>query len=75
MRAAPNLAPAFVAKFDSMYPALATKHEATLYPFLLENAVGRPGMMQSDGIHPTFAGVKAIVTSILPTVKRALARP
>ncbi len=75
MRAAPNLDPAYITKFDAMYRALATKHGATLYPFFLENVVGRAGMMQSDGIHPTFAGVKAIVTGILPTIKRALAKP
>ncbi len=75
MRAAPNLDPAYIAKFESIYRDLATKHGATLYPFFLENAVGQAGMMQNDGIHPTFAGVKAIVTGILPTVKRALASP
>lgn len=75
MRAASNLDPAYIAKFEAIYRDLAAKHGATLYPFFLENAVGQPGMMQSDGIHPTFTGVKAIVTGILPTVKRALARP
>ncbi len=72
MRAAPNLDPAYIAKFEAIYRDLAAKHGATLYPFFLENAVGQTGMMQSDGIHPTFAGVKAIVTGIIPTVKRAL---
>jgi acyl-CoA thioesterase-1 len=75
MRAAPNLGPAYIAKFEAIYPGLAAKHGATLYPFFLENVVGRPGMMQGDGIHPTFAGIKAIVTGILPTVKGALAKP
>ncbi|MDQ3080195.1 MAG: arylesterase [Pseudomonadota bacterium] len=75
MRAAPNLSPAYIAKFEPIYPDLAAKHGATLYPFFLENVVGQAGMMQGDGIHPTFAGIKTIVTSILPTVKGALAKP
>ena len=28
--------------------------------------------MQADGMHPTFAGVKRIVTGIAPAVKQAL---
>ncbi len=75
MRAAPNLDPAYIAKFEAMYRDLAAKHDATLYPFFLDGAAGQAGMMQSDGMHPTFAGVKAIVTGILPMVKRALAKP
>jgi acyl-CoA thioesterase-1 len=75
MRAAPSLGPAYVAKFEPIYPELAAKHGAALYPFFLENVVGRTGMMQGDAIHPTFAGIKAIVTGILPTIKQALAKP
>ncbi len=75
MRAAPNLDPAYIAKFEAMYRDLAAKHDATLYPFFLDGAAGQAGMMQSDGMHPTFAGVKKIVTGILPMVKRALAKP
>jgi acyl-CoA thioesterase-1 len=75
MRAAPNLGPAYTAEFEAIYPGLAASHGATLYPFFLENVVGRTGMMQGDGIHPTFAGIKTIVTGILPTVKGALVEP
>jgi acyl-CoA thioesterase-1 len=75
MRAAPSLGPAYVARFEPIYPDLAARHGAALYPFFLENVVGRPGMMQGDGIHPTYAGIKTIVTGILPTVKQALVKP
>ena len=74
MRAAPNLDPGYIVKFEAMYRDLALKHRATLYPFFLDGAAGQAGMMQGDGMHPTFAGVKAIVTGILPTVKRALTK-
>ena len=72
MRGAPNLDPAFIKRFEALYGALAAKHGATLYPFFLDGVAGEAGMMQQDGIHPTFAGVKIIVTRILPTIKRAL---
>ncbi len=72
MRAPPNLDPAFIAAFEKIYPDLAARHGATLYPFFLAGAAGTPGMIQGDAMHPTFAGVKAIVTRILPTISRAL---
>ena len=72
MKAAPNLGPAYRAKFDAIFANLARKHHATLYPFFLEGVVGQPGMQQSDGLHPTFAGIKRIVTGILPLVSTSL---
>ena len=73
MRAAPNLDPAYIASFEKLYPELAEKHRASLYPFFLDGVAGQRAMVQGDGLHPTFAGVKAIVTRIVPAVKRALA--
>ena len=75
MRAAPNLDPAYVARFEAIYPDLAKRHGATLYPFFMEGAAAQKGMIQQDGMHPTFAGVKRIVTGIVPAVKSALGRP
>lgn len=72
MKAAPNLDPAYRAKFDAIFANLARKHHATLYPFFLEGVVGQRGMQQSDGLHPTFAGIKRIVTGILPLVSTSL---
>lgn len=72
MKAAPNLDPAYRAKFDAIFANLARKHHATLYPFFLEGVVGQPGMQQSDGLHPTFAGIKRIVTGIVPLVSTSL---
>ena len=72
MRAAPNLDPVYIARFEAIYPALAARHRAALHPFFLEGVAGQRAMIQPDGLHPTFAGVKRIVTGILPAVKRAL---
>ncbi len=72
MRAAPNLDPAFIASFEKIYPELAAKYDAPLYPFFLDGVAGQRGQVQGDQLHPTFAGIKTIVTRILPTIKRAL---
>jgi acyl-CoA thioesterase-1 len=72
MRAAPNLDPAYVARFEAIYPAAARKHGATFYPFFLEGVAAQPGMQLPDGMHPTFEGVKRIVMNITPAVKQAL---
>ncbi|MCA1652946.1 MAG: arylesterase [Sphingomicrobium sp.] len=72
MRAAPNLGPAYRARFDAIFSELARAHGASLYPFFMDGVVGRAEMQQADGMHPTFAGVKRIVTGILPRVLDAL---
>jgi acyl-CoA thioesterase-1 len=74
MRAAPNLDSAFVARFEAIYPDLARRNGAAIYPFFLDGVAGQKGMTQPDRMHPTFEGVKRIVTGITPAVKRALAR-
>ena len=75
MRGAPNLDPAYVDRFEAIYPELARRNGAPLYPFFMEGVAGQKGMIQQDGMHPTFAGVKRIVTGITPAVKRALGGP
>jgi acyl-CoA thioesterase-1 len=75
MRAAPNLDPAYIARFDAIYSTLARKHGAAIYPFFLDGVAAQQGMVQADGMHPTFEGVKRIVTGITPSVKQALGRP
>jgi acyl-CoA thioesterase-1 len=72
MRAAPNLDPAYISKFEAIYPSLARKHGTALYPFFLNGAAAQPGMQLPDGMHPTFQGVKRIVTGIAPAVKQAI---
>ena len=74
MRAAPNLDPAYVSRFEPIYGELASRNGAALYPFFLDGVAGQKGMTQPDGMHPTFEGVKRIATGITPAVKKALAR-
>jgi acyl-CoA thioesterase-1 len=72
MRAAPNLGRAYAAAFEGMFPALATKYGARLYPFFLEGVAGNRSLLLADGMHPTARGVDIITARILPTVRAAL---
>ncbi len=72
MRAPPNLGPAYAAKFDAIYPELATKHGLILDPFFLEGIAGIREFNLADGIHPTTEGVRRITSRILPLVERFL---
>ena len=73
MRGAPNLDPAYVKRLEAIYPRLAKRHRAAFYPFFLEGVATVPGMIQPDGMHPTFKGVQTIVLKITPAVKASLA--
>src|SRR5687768_13851158 len=72
MIAAPNLGPAYGAEFNRIFPDLARRHGAELYPFFLANVAGNRRLLLGDGIHPNFQGIKTMVSGILPYVLRAL---
>jgi acyl-CoA thioesterase I len=74
MLAAPNLGPDYRRRFENIFPSLARKYDAAFYPFFLQGVVGNRALLLPDGVHPNFEGVKRMVTGILPTVQRALAR-
>ena len=74
MRAPPNLGPEFGAGFEALYPELARKHDAVLYPFFLDGVAAVPELNQDDRIHPNARGVDVIVQRILPFVRTLLLR-
>lgn len=74
MRAARNADPAYIRKFEALFPALAAKHGAAFYPFFLDGVAAVEGMTLGDRMHPNFRGVKVIVTKIVGPVKAALGR-
>jgi acyl-CoA thioesterase-1 len=73
MLAAPNLGEAYRQAFDGIYPRLAAKYDAPLYPFFLDGVAGDPALQLSDGMHPNAKGIDRMVKGILPTVEKALA--
>jgi acyl-CoA thioesterase-1 len=74
MRGAPNLDPIYVKRLEAIYPRLAKRYQTAFYPFFLDGVATVPGMVQPDGMHPTFKGVQMIILKITPTVKSALGR-
>ncbi|HEV7284777.1 MAG TPA: arylesterase [Kaistia sp.] len=74
MRAAPNLGPDYAQRFDSLYPDLAAKHGAMLYPFFLDGVVADSGLLLEDGMHPNASGIAIIVEKILPAVEDLVAQ-
>ncbi len=75
MLAPPNLGPEYEARFNAIYPALATKHGVLFYPFFLDGVAARPELNQADGMHPTAAGVDIIVERMLPLVGELVTAP
>ncbi|MBV1696169.1 MAG: arylesterase [Hyphomicrobiales bacterium] len=74
MRAPRNLGPEYVDAFDRIFPELAARYDALLYPFFLERIALKADLNLSDGIHPNARGVAEIVADILPQVEALIAR-
>jgi acyl-CoA thioesterase-1 len=60
--------------FRAMYPRLAEKYGALLYPFFLKDVATVRSLNLPDGMHPTPEGVAAVVRNILPEVEKLVAR-
>lgn len=74
MKAAPNLGADYARAFEAMYPRLARRYGAPLYPFFLDGVAGDARLIQADGRHPDAQGVDIVVRKILPSVRKALSR-
>lgn len=74
MRAAKNFGSEYAAAFDAIYPELAKKYDAVLYPFFLDGVTGHVDRTLPDGLHPNAAGVDVVVDRILPVAETFLAR-
>lgn len=74
MLAAPNMGATYAKQYNTVFPELARKHQAVLYPFFLKDVVMNRQLLLADAVHPNAAGVKVMVRNILPTVRQALDR-
>ena len=72
MLAPPNLGSRYMADYNSIFPDLARKYGAPLYPFFLAGVAGNPALNLPDRVHPNFQGIKRMVSGIAPTVMKAL---
>jgi acyl-CoA thioesterase-1 len=72
MYAAPFLSRQYQAEFNAIYPELARRFGAALYPFFLAGVAGVPRLNLFDRVHPNEKGIARMVEGILPYVLRAL---
>lgn len=72
MLAPPNLGPRYGAEFNAIFPDVARRYKAAIYPFFLAGVAGMRALNLPDGVHPNFQGIKRMVSGILPTVTQAL---
>lgn len=68
----PNYGPAYRERLRAVYRDLAEQYRLPLVPFLLEGVALQPGLMQSDGLHPTAAGQPKVLDNVWPTLKGVL---
>jgi len=68
-----NMGEEYAAEFDAVYPRVAQRHGALLYPFFLDGVALDPALMQPDGTHANEAGVEEIVRRMLPLVEELVA--
>ncbi len=73
IRMPPNLGPAYVSRFEAIYPRLAEAHKVTLLPFFLDDLFDQPGMMMADGIHPTIEAQPLMLERLWPALEPLLA--
>jgi acyl-CoA thioesterase I len=65
-----NMGADYQAKFNPIYPKLASEFGVELYPFFLEGVATKPELNQTDAIHPNDKGVAEIVSRIVPYVEK-----
>jgi acyl-CoA thioesterase I len=74
MRSPQNWGKDYVDSFEGIYPELAKRHGALLYPFFMEGVALDPKLNLDDGLHPNTEGVARIVSGILPKVEALIER-
>ncbi len=74
MEAPRNWGTGYADELRAIYPGLAAKHGALLYPFFLNKVATVRPLNLADGIHPTADGVAVIVREIMPDVETLIAR-
>ena len=69
-----NLGPAYVTRFNRIYPRLAEDFDVVFFPFFLEGVAMHNDLILGDGIHPNGRGYKKITENIYPYVLEAIDR-
>ncbi|MDR9435910.1 MAG: arylesterase [Thiohalophilus sp.] len=64
VRLPPNYGAAYNARFAAVYRELAQRYAVSLVPQILDQVADNPGLMQSDGIHPTADAQSRIMHNV-----------
>lgn len=64
MKIPPNYGKRYVEMFYDIYPELAQEFKISYVPFILEDIVLRPELMQQDGIHPNALAQQILADKI-----------
>lgn len=69
IRIPPNYGEQFIQLFESIYPDLAQEYGTGLVPFFMDGVAMQPGMMQSDGIHPSVEAQPVLLDNLWPVLE------
>jgi len=72
MRIPPNYGARYANAFQQVFADVAGTFDAPLLPFFLEGIALTPGMMQSDGIHPTQAAQPRLLDNAWAVLSRVI---
>ena len=74
----PNYGRDYIDSFEQMYLDLARRHKLVFIPFLLEGIRQQlsttPGLMNTDGIHPTAKGNEIVAKTVMDRIEGLLRR-
>lgn len=69
----PNYGTAYRRRFVAIFHDLAGQGDVALLPFFLDGVALEPGMMQSDGIHPSVQAQSRLLDNLWPVLTDVLA--
>lgn len=69
---APPFLGAFAERYNRVFPDVAARHGAALYPHFLDGVMGDPALTLRDRIHPNARAIGIVAGRILPHVEAAL---
>ena len=72
MKMVRNMGPAYISRFNRIYPELSRDFDVIYFPFFLEGVAMKSQLNLGDGIHPNAQGYKIISKNIYPYVLEAI---
>ena len=73
MESPPNMGESFTDAFRMIFPEVAEKQKALLFPFLLEGVAGEKNLNLADGIHPNPEGHRVVAENIWVVLEPVIA--